>query len=774
MYSNKLRSTLAITFIIFFAACKKDKYVALTSQCPTVVTTSPVNLATNVPLSQIITATFNEKLNPATVNALTFKVQGASGSIAGSITYNDSNKKISFTPVSKLSANTTYTSRITSSVKDMMGNALQTDYIWTFSTGAMIIPMITSADPANKDSNVVLNKTINASFNIAMDPLTINTNTYTLKQGTNVIAGSVLYTGNTASFDPSINLLPSTNYTATITTGAKNIDGTSMASNYTWTFTTGTIIAPKVVSADPANNATAVVINKTISANFNMPMNPTTLNGTTFTLKQGATPIAGAVSYLGTLASFDPTNNLIPSTTYTATITTGAKNLAGIPTSTNYIWSFTTGTTIAPKVILTNPLNNASSVPYNKVIDATFNMPMDASTINSTNYTLYLGAVPISGTVTYIGNTASFKPLLNLLAGQTYTATIKNTAKNAAGIYLANPYTWTFATLLLDRPTVTSTDPKDNETNVVLNKIVSANFSTAMDASSINSSTFTVKLGAASVAGTVSYIGTKASFTPTNNFQSGNIYTATITSNAKNALGAQLANDYIWTFSTKTPLGPKSPNLKSVAQFGIIAGTAVTNNAGFSIINDMNVGISPGVRSSLTGFPPAKIVNGAIYAADDASPVPAMLTQAKTDLTNAYLFAEGATTPAPATVSGDQGGKTLAPGIYKSTSTLLIQSGNLTLDGKGDQNAVWIFQISSDFTTIGGAGGNIILIGGAQAKNIYWQTGSSATIGDNTAFYGNVLALTSITMNSKATATGRMLARNGAVVMTSTNTINKP
>jgi hypothetical protein len=87
---------------------------------------------------------------------------------------------------------------------------------------------------------------------------------------------------------------------------------------------------------------------------------------------------------------------------------------------------------------------------------------------------------------------------------------------------------------------------------------------------------------------------------------------------------------------------------------------------------------------------------------------------------------------------------------------------------------VWIFQIASDFTTVGGAGGNVILIGGAQAKNVFWQTGSSATIGDFTAFKGNVLALTSITMNSGAVAIGRMLARNGSVVMTNTNIIEKP
>jgi hypothetical protein len=216
-------------------------------------------------------------------------------------------------------------------------------------------------------------------------------------------------------------------------------------------------------------------------------------------------------------------------------------------------------------------------------------------------------------------------------------------------------------------------------------------------------------------------------------------------------------------------------DLKSAGDFGIIAGVGISST-GLSEIHDMNIGISPGVRSSITGFPPAIVVNGSIFASDDVAPpgIAALLVQVKQDLTDAYLFAEGATAPAPVTVAGDQGGLTLAPGIYKSTSTLLIQSGDLTLDAQGDANASWIFQIASDFTTVGGAGGNVILSGGAQAKNVIWQVGSSATIGNGTSFKGNILALTSITMNTGSSIDGRLLARNGAVVLSGTNIINSP
>jgi hypothetical protein len=296
-----------------------------------------------------------------------------------------------------------------------------------------------------------------------------------------------------------------------------------------------------------------------------------------------------------------------------------------------------------------------------------------------------------------------------------------------------------------------------------------------MDPKTINDKTFTVKNGTTPLTGVVTYTGTTVTFDPSADLLPGTTYTATI-SGAKNLAGIALANDYVWDFSTSSTIVGNMVNLGSAQRFGILAGVGVSNNAGFSEIRNMDVGISPGVRSSITGFPPAIIVEGAIYASDDITPsgIAATLVNAKQDLTNAYLFAEGASTPAPATVSGDQGGKTLAPGIYKSTSTLLIQSGDLTLDAQGDANAVWIFQVASDFTTVGGAGGNVILSGGAQAKNVFWQVGRSATIGNYTIFKGNILALTSITMNSHATIQGRLLARNGSIVMTHTNIISKP
>ncbi len=743
---------------------------------PTVTATDPVNNATGVPLSKIITAKFSVPMNATTINAATFTVKQGTTIIPGIVSYTDTSAM--FVPTGLFNANTVYTATITTGAKNLAGTPLANNYVWSFTTFAPTAPTVILTDPLNNATNVALNKVLAATFSVPMDPATINTATFTVTYGSTptVVPGTVFYSGNKATFTPTNNLLANTVYTATITTGAKNTVGTALAANYVWTFTTETPNAPTVISTDPLNNATGVTLNKVVTATFSTVMDPITINGLSFTVMNGTTPVAGIVTYTGTTASFTPTSSLIPGTVYTATISTIAQNMAGTPLASNYVWSFTTLVPTPPTVISTDPLNNAINVPLNKIVTATFSTVMDPATINGISFTVKNGTTSVPGVVTYTGTTASFTPTVNLLPNTLYTATITTAAKNMAGTALTNNYVWSFTTMVQTAPIVVSTEPVNNETNVLVSKVVNATFNMAMDQATINSSTFTLKQGVNSIVGIVSYTGNTAYFTPFVQLNPNTVYTATITTGAKNLAGVSLANNYVWSFTTKAPTGGPTVDLGTAARFGILAGVGVSNNAGFSEIRNMDVGIYPGVRSSVTGFPPAIIINGAIYASDDIAPpgVAAMLSQAKQDLTDAYLFAEAAVSPAPVTVSGDQGGLTLAPGIYKSTSTLSIQSGNLTLDAQGDPNAVWIFQIASGFTTVGGAGGSVILIGGAQAKNIFWQTGSSATLGSFTSFQGNILALTSITMGSGATATGRMLARNGAVVMTSTNIINKP
>ncbi len=546
-------------------------------------------------------------------------------------------------------------------------------------------------------------------------------------------------------------------------------------------------VCPVVVSTNPAFNATLVPLTQTvIKATFNEKMDPATFSQASFTMDGVLTKssVTGTVAYnvADSSVSFTTANRLAIATTYTCTVKATARDLKGNALQADYKWAFSTGPTVAPIVVSTDPLNNATGVILTKTVRANFSVPMDPLTFGANTFTLKDGATPVAGTVSLSGSEASFLPASPLAFNKVYTATIVTSAKNESGVAMESNYVWSFTTVTAAAliPAVTLTVPLSDQSDVNLSSLVKATFNMPMDALTITASTFTLFAGTTAISGVVTYdpLTTAAIFTPDAAFNAGTTYTATIKTGVKNPAGIAIAANYVWNFSTGAVVIPPivGIDLKSAADFGILAGVGVSNAAGASVIYNMNVGIYPGARSSVTGFPPATVVNGAIFCSDDATPpgINALLNQAKLDLTAAYLAAEGATDPAPATVAGDQGGKTLAPGIYKSTSTLLVQSGDLTLDAQGDANAVWIFQVASDFTTVGGAGGNVILTNGAQAKNVYWQVGRSATIGDYTSFKGNVLALTSITMNAYSTAVGRMLAINGAVVMTSTNTITKP
>jgi hypothetical protein len=194
-----------------------------------------------------------------------------------------------------------------------------------------------------------------------------------------------------------------------------------------------------------------------------------------------------------------------------------------------------------------------------------------------------------------------------------------------------------------------------------------------------------------------------------------------------------------------------SVDLLSADSYAILADTTVTNT-GFSVING-DLGLSPG--TSVTGFPPGTL-NGSLHVADAAA------AQAQTDLIIAYDNAEGQGPTIP--IVDDLGGDTLTPGVYNSATSIGL-TGTLTLNGQGDPNAVFIFQAGSTLDT---AGSSVVsLTNSAQACNVFWQVGSSATLGANSIFKGNIMALASATLTTGANVEGRVLARDGAVTLDS-------
>ena len=203
-------------------------------------------------------------------------------------------------------------------------------------------------------------------------------------------------------------------------------------------------------------------------------------------------------------------------------------------------------------------------------------------------------------------------------------------------------------------------------------------------------------------------------------------------------------------------LAQTAPPLGAAASFAVLGGSTVTNTGPTIVTGDL--GVSPG--SAITGFPPGTVVGGSTHAAD------ALAAQAQIDATTAYnnLAAQACTTTFG--VPTDLGGMTLLPGVYCFASSAAV-TGTLTLNAQGNANAVFVFKTGSTFITASGS--SVVVINGGQNCNVFWQVSSSATLGTTSTVPGTIIALTSITLNTGASLSGRSIARNGAVTLDSNN-----
>jgi hypothetical protein len=401
-----------------------------------------------------------------------------------------------------------------------------------------------------------------------------------------------------------------------------------------------------------------------------------------------------------------------------------------------------------PAVLMVVPQSNG--VGTDREIAVVFSEPMDPASINSSSFTI----AGMTGTVSYdaTNRIGAFKPSPNFAPNTKYNASIGVGAKNMSGTPLAAPYNFSFttrATSDTSAPYVIAVNLVAGATCVPQNQKILATFDEQMDSLTINPSTFLI----VGVTATVTYdvVTQTATLTPSANLAANTTYTLMVTAGAKD-MGGVPVTPIQQTFTT----GPcQSGGTQPVAlcpnigNFSVLAGTTVTNTGSTVVSGD--VGVCPG--TAVTGFPPG-LAGGTIHLADGV----ASLAQAT--LTAGYIDAAGRS--GGTSVAGDLVGQTLTSGVYTSTSSL-ANSGDLTLDAQGNPSAVFIFQISSTLTT--GSGSHVVLANGAKACNVFWQVGSSATLGTNSVFKGTIMALTSITVTTGVNLEGRALARNGAVTL---------
>ncbi|HAL83595.1 MAG TPA: DUF3494 domain-containing protein [Mucilaginibacter sp.] len=224
----------------------------------------------------------------------------------------------------------------------------------------------------------------------------------------------------------------------------------------------------------------------------------------------------------------------------------------------------------------------------------------------------------------------------------------------------------------------------------------------------------------------------------------------------------------------KPAIGLAPINLGTAGDFTILTETGISTTGVTAILGD--IGVSPIASTAITGFGLAMdatnqfsyspIVTGKIYAANYAPPTPAKMTTAISDMETAFTTANGLVNPPPVVekYAGDLSGRTLSAGLYKWSTGVLISNAGVTLNG--GPNDVWVFQIAQNLTVNNGA--IIHLLGGAQAKNIFWVVSGNATLGTTVNFSGNILSKTLISLNTGATVTGRLLAQTAVTLIANT------
>jgi hypothetical protein len=578
-------------------------------------------------------------------------------------------------------------------------------------------------------------------------------------------------------------------------------------------------MAPTVTATTPAASTpavTGVATTTDVRATFSKAMTAATLaNG--FTLAcPASTAVAATVTYDDPTrtAILTPAAALPANTLCQATISTAVTGTSGIALAAPYTWSFMTAASAdvtRPTVTFTTPVDAATGVPTNTRISAAFSEDMAASSVTAVTFVVTdttLGTA-VAGTVTYTAasRTATFAPNTSPLAsGDLFTARITAAATDLAGNGLAgNPaalpaasdHVWTFTTAGtadVTPPTVASTSPMDATTGSCLTKAVTATFSEAMDASTIATTSFQVTAAGVAVAGTVSYdpAAMLATFVPTAaaGFAANTAFVVTITTAVTDLAGNPLAAAKVWGFTTGTQSCTAGVPLGAAASFGAFGGAAGVTNQGINTVVNGDLG-STAACTLITGFHDALhvytetplnvgVVNGAIDCAPPAPGTPATMaiaTQARADAQSAYnalAALPGGGDPG----AGQLGGAILLPGTYTSAlGTFDITTGDLTLDAQGDANAIWVFQSASALTVgLPATPRHVLLINGAQARNVYWQVGSAARIETGSLMVGTIIAPAGVTISTagqtiQTTLIGRAIGLTASVTLVNTTIV---
>ncbi|MDP2115135.1 MAG: ice-binding family protein [Bacteroidota bacterium] len=721
MKNLNLFAILAIVLGASISGCKTDNYEAIVGVCPLVVSTIPIDKAIDVPLNQIISATFNEKMDPATINQASFIIQQGTTAIAGTVAY--SGVTATFTPTSPLLPNVLYSGTIKTLAKDLLGQSLMEDYKWSFTTIAQVTlssnptagGTTTGAGTFAKGSSVTVNAIPNAGYSF------IN---WTLS-------------GTPVSTTPGYQF---------------PMDGNkALVANFSFQFAV-------VLSSNPAEGGiTTGAGSYTAGANVTVTATPNT--GYTFVnWTEGLTIASTQANYAFLL---NASRNLVANfkiNTYTLTVVALNGTVLKVPLQTTYNHGTVVNLTATANTGFsfvswtgdaTGSINPVSvTMNSNKTVTANF-------TAVAVTYTLNVTAV--NGTVLKVPNKTAYNSgeIVELTATPSTGYTFTGWSGDVTGSL--NPVSVTMNSNKNVTANFTAVVPDTYTLNVLANNgTVLKNPNLVFYPSGTN-----VELTATPNPG--------YEFTGWSGDANGTMNPLTVNMNANKNITAN--------FIAKTPIGPVV-NLGTAGDFSILTKSGISSTGITSVQGD--IGVSPAAATAITGFglimdtngqsshtTIATHVTGKVYAADYAPPTPSKLTVAVLDMETAYTTANNLVTPAPVLEkgAGNLSGLTLAPGLYKwSTGVKIDPDASVTLSGGANDS--WVFQIAQDLTLMSKA--KVNLIGGAQAKNITWVVAGQAVLGTESVLYGTILSKTLISLNTGSQVTGKLLAQTAVTLNAST------
>ena len=632
--------------------------VVSAATAPTVVTVSPANKLSNVPLNANIGVIFSGVIDPLSVSGSSVSLTGGgTTAVPATISFSNSNQKVLITPQAPLPASTVMTLTI-SGVTDVASNAV-TPYTSTFTTSTAAATSnfgVVVENPAASATNVPVNAAISLQANAEVDGTTVNPSSFQVYDTTlsKTVAGSYSLStdGKTVYFVPTAQLAAGRTYQVNFYYGGMtDVAGNPLTNNctgclYNYTFTTGfaaSTAAPQVTGVSPAASLTGVPINAQIVVTFNEPVNAESLGGITLSASGSTVALNESLSSGNQILTITPAAGLLPNTSYTLTIS-GVTDQSGNAMASAVTSTFTTGggaDLIALTIATMSPANGATGVPLNSQVKVNFSKQLNTILLGSSNLVLYPyttgSSYSTAGTLSAAsdGKSITLQPAANLLAETLYCASVSGVV-DLVGNALSGSATSCFTTgssTQSSGPVVLSVSPGNGAAGVPVNAVVEVGLSEAVSAASVSQSAVTVTAGGQAVAGTVTVPNaTTLLFTPASSLAVSTSYSVSVggfTDLAGNA--ATAFSSSFTTGSSSTPV-KTGPTVVSVSPAN--GATAVEVNSTVTMtfsapVNPLTVNASTfQVYSTANNYVLAGTyaVSGAVVTFTPASPLPGSAT----------------------------------------------------------------------------------------------------------------------------------------------------